>query len=66
MSSIAEMLDDMLWGAVAPFFYCGCISGTPEFLLVCCSGMDNEKGIYIIHLLVPGSLQVLYPCFYLL
>ena len=48
--SLAGMLGDMLWGAVAPLVYCGCISVVPECLLVCCSGMDDEEGIAIIHL----------------
>ena len=55
--SLAGMLGDMLWGAVAPLVYCGCISVAPEFLLVCCSGMDDEEGIDIIHFLGSDSLQ---------
>ena len=55
--SLSGMLDDMLWGAVAPLVYCGCISVAPEFSLVCCSGLEYEEGISIIHLLGPDSLQ---------
>ena len=55
--SLAGMLGDMLWGAVAPLVYCGCISVTTEFLLVCYYGMDDEMGIAIIHLLGTDSLQ---------
>ena len=55
--SLAGMLDDMLWGAVAPLVYCGCISVDLECLLVCCSGLDDEEGIAIIHLLGLDSLQ---------
>ena len=57
MLSIAGMMGDMLWGAVVPLVYCGCISVDPECLLVCCSGMDDEEGISIIHLLGTDSLQ---------
>ena len=52
------MLGDMLWGAVAPLVYCGSISVAPEYSLVCCSGMDDEEGIDIIHLFDPDSLQL--------
>ena len=55
--SLAGMLGHMLWGAVSPLFYCGCISVAPEYLLVFCYGMDDEEGIAIIHFLDPGSLQ---------
>ena len=55
--SLAGMLGDMLWGAVAPLVYCGCISVAPEFSLVCCSELDDEEGIAIINLLGPDSLQ---------
>ena len=55
--SIAGMLGDMLWGAVDPLVYYGCISIAPDCLLVCCSGLDDEEEISIIHLLVPDSLQ---------
>ena len=55
--SIAGMLGDMLWGAVAPLVYCGCISVAPECSLVCCYGLDDEEGIAIIHFLGPDSLQ---------
>ena len=51
------MLGDMLWGAVAPLVYCDCISVDPEYSLVYCSGMDDEEGIAIIHLLDPNILQ---------
>ena len=27
--SLSGMMGDMLWGAVSPLFYCGCISVTP-------------------------------------
>ena len=47
------MLGDMLWGDVAPLVYCGCINVAPECSLVCCSGLDDEEGIAIIHLLGP-------------
>ena len=57
MLSLAGMLGDMLWGAVVTLVYCGCISVTPDCSLVCCSGLDDEKGITIIHLLGPDSLQ---------
>ena len=53
---LAGMLVDMLWGAVSPLVYCGCISVASEYYLVCCSGMDYEEGIAIIHLLEPDSL----------
>ena len=55
--SIAGMLGDMLWGAVVPLVYCGCISVAPEYSLVCCFRLDNEEVIAIIHLLGPDSLQ---------
>ena len=45
-----------LWGFVAPLVYCGCISVAPECLIVCCSGLDDEEGIAIIHLLGPDSI----------
>ena len=51
------MLGDMLWGAVAQLVYCGFISVAPECSLVCCSGMDDEEVITIIHLLGPYSIQ---------
>ena len=54
--SFDGMLDNMLWGAVVPLVYCGCISVVTECLLVCCSGLDDEEGIAIIHLLGPDSL----------
>ena len=57
MLSLSGVLVDMLWGVVAPLFYCGCISVAPECSLVCCSGLDDEEGIVIIHLLGPDSLQ---------
>ena len=41
--SIAGMLGDMLWGAVAPLVYCGCLSVAPECSLVYCSGIDDEE-----------------------
>ena len=47
----------MLWGAVAPLVYCGCISVAPEFSLVCCYGLDDEEVIAIIHLVDPDILQ---------
>ena len=40
--SLAGMLGDMLWGAMVPLVYCGCISVAPECLLLCCSGLDDE------------------------
>ena len=55
--SLAGMLVDMLWGAVVPLVYCGYISVAPECSLVCCSGLNDEEGIAIIHLLGPDSLQ---------
>ena len=55
--SLAGMLGDMLWGAVAPLVYCGCLSVAPEFSLVCCFGLDDEEGIAIIHLLGIDSLR---------
>ena len=55
--SLSGMLVDMLWVAVAPLVYYGGISVAPEFSLVCCSGLDDEEGISIIHLLVTYSLQ---------
>ena len=64
--SLAGMLSDMLWCAVVPLVYCGCISVDPQYSLVCYPGLDNEEGIAIIHLLGPDSFQWLYPCFYLL
>ena len=54
---LAEMLGDMLWGAVAPLVYRGCIRVAPECSLVFCSGLDDEEVITIIHLLGPDSLQ---------
>ena len=54
---IVGVLGDILWGAVAPLAYCGFISVAPECSLVCCSGMDNEEVIAIIHVLGPDSLQ---------
>ena len=51
------ILGDLLWGAVVPLVYCGCISLAPECSLVCCSGLDCEEGIDIIHLLGPDSFQ---------
>ena len=54
---LAAMLDDILWVAVVPLVYCGCISVAPEYSLVCCSGLDDEEGISIIHLLGPNILQ---------
>ena len=47
----------MLWGALAPLVYSGCISVAPDFSLVCCSGMYDEEGITIIHWLGHDSLQ---------
>ena len=44
------MLGDMLWGAVEPLVYCGCISVASECLFICCSGMDNEEGTAITHI----------------
>ena len=55
--SLSGMLGDMLWGAVVPLRYCGCISVAPECLLVCCSGLDDEEGITVINLFGPDSLQ---------
>ena len=55
--NLAGMLGDMLWGAVAPLVYCGCISVATEYLLACCYGKDDKEGITIIHLLGPNSLQ---------
>ena len=55
--SISGILVDMLWVAVAPLVYYGGISVAPEFSLVCCSRLDDEEGITIIHLLVTYSLQ---------
>ena len=40
--SLAGMLGDILWGAVAPLVYCGCISVAPECSIVFCSGLDDE------------------------
>ena len=57
LPSLSGMLGDMLWGAVAPLVYCGCISVAPEYSLVFCSGLDDEEGIAIIHLLGPDSLN---------
>ena len=51
------MLGNMLWGAVAPLVYCDCISVAPEYLLVCCSGMDYEEVITIIHCWIPISFN---------
>ena len=51
------MLVGMLLGAVTPLVYCGCISVSPEYSLICCSELDDEEGIAIIHLLGPDSLQ---------
>ena len=62
--SLAGMLGNMLWGAMEPLLYCGCISVAPECLLVCFFGLDDEEGIPIIHLLGPDILQWWYPCFY--
>ena len=55
--SLAGMLDDMLWDAVATLVLCGCISVVLECSLVCFSGLDDEEGTAIIHLLGPDSLQ---------
>ena len=55
--SLAWMLDDMLWGALEPLVYCGCISVAPEYSLVCCFGLDDEEEIAIIYSLDPDSLQ---------
>ena len=55
--NIDGMLVDMLWGDVVPLVYCSCISVALEYLLVCCSGMDDEEVIDIIRLLDPDSLQ---------
>ena len=55
--SLTGMLGDIIWDVVASFVYCGCISVAPECSLVCCSGMYDEEGIAIIHLLGPDSLQ---------
>ena len=55
--NLAGMLGDMLWGAVALLFCCGCINVAPECLLVCCSGIYDEEEIDIINLLDPDSLQ---------
>ena len=55
--SLAGMLGDMLWVAVAPLVYCGCISVALECLIACCYGLDDEKVIAIIHFLGPDSLQ---------
>ena len=43
--SLAGMLGDMLWGAVEPLVYCGCISVAPECSLVCCYRLNDEEGI---------------------
>ena len=51
-------LSKVTWGAMAPLVYCGCISVDPECLRVCCSGLDDEEGIAIIHLLGPDTLQL--------
>ena len=51
------MLVDMLWGAVVPLVYYGCMSVAPEFSLVCFFGMNDEEVIAIIHFLGPDSLQ---------
>ena len=51
------MLGNMIWGAVAPLVYCGCICGAPQYLLICCSELDDEEGIAVIHFLGPDSLQ---------
>ena len=66
MLSIAGMLVDMLWGDMDPLVYFSCKSVAPEFSLVCCYGMDDEEGIAIVYLLGADSLQLQYPCFYLL
>ena len=55
--NLAGMLGDMLWGAVVPLVYCGCMSVAPECSLVCCFGLNDEEGIAIIHLFGPNSLQ---------
>ena len=55
--SHSGILGDILWGAMAPLVYCGFISVDPECLIVCCSGMDDEEGINIIHLLIPNNIQ---------
>ena len=57
MLGLSGMLGDMLQGVVEPLFYCGCISVAPEYLFVCCSGVNHEEVIAIIHLLGPDSLQ---------
>ena len=57
MLSLAGMLGDMLWGAVVPSVYCGCMSVAPECSLVCCFRLNYEEGIAIIHLLGLDSLQ---------
>ena len=55
--SLAGMLGNMLWVALEPFVYCGCTSVAPEYFLICCSGLDDEEGIAIVHVLGPDSLQ---------
>ena len=57
ITSLAGMLGDILWGAVAPLVYCGYISVAPDCSLVCCSGMDSEEVIAIIHFLSLNILQ---------
>ena len=47
------MLVNMLWVSVAPLVYCGYISVDPEYLIVCCYGLDDSEGISIIHFWVP-------------
>ena len=54
---LAGMLGNMLWGAVLTLVYCGFISVAPEYSLVCCSVLDDEEGIAIIHFLDPDILQ---------
>ena len=60
------MLGGMLWGAVAPLVWCGCMCSVPAWSLVCCSRMYDEEGTVIIYFLGPDSLQWFHPCFYLL
>ena len=55
--SLSGMLGNMLWVAVAPLVYCGCIDVATECSIVCCSDIDDAEGIAIIHLLGPDRLQ---------
>ena len=47
------MLGNMLWGTLEPLICYGCTRVAPEYSLVCCSGLDYEEGIIIIHFWAP-------------